>query len=119
MSDKDKIISWNERLLHACHHDAETIEKEHEHFRKEANAAPLNELELFLSMPPGKYGKTGRAVMAQVYRERVHKIQNDETLRENRANWWRGLAQQVSAQIIGTLLMGFIFGFITGIWFSK
>ena len=119
MSDKEKDINWTDRLLMACCYGASSTEEEHKHFRNEANAAPLRELELFLSMPPGKYDRAARAVMAQVYRERTQKIQNDETLKENRANWWRGLAQQVSAQIIGSLLLGLIIGFITGVWFSK
>lgn len=110
-------MQWYERLSHACDYEAESIEKEHEHFRKEAKEAPLKELELFLSSPSGKYQAHARAVMEQVYKERSQKLHEQKAFREGRAAWWRGLAQQISSQVIGTLLIGMVVGFITGVWF--
>lgn len=108
---------WHERLMMACTYDGNSIQEEHEFFKKEAVAAPLEALELFLSSPQGKYEADARAVMAQVYEARVNKLQAEKTKKEGRAEWWRGLAQQVSAQIIGVLLAGIILGFVTGVWF--
>lgn len=115
----DDNQSWTERLTVACTYNADTLSEEQEYFRNAANSAPLKELELFLSMPPGKFDRPARAVMQQVYSERCQKLKKDEDSRESRINWWRGLAQQVSAQIIGTLFIGLILGFITGVWFSS
>lgn len=119
MSDahKDDDVHWHERLMLACIYDGSSIQEEHEHFRNEAAAAPLKALELFLSSPLGKYEADARAVMAQVYQDRANKLQEEKAKKEGRAEWWRGLAQQVSAQIIGALLLGLIVGFVTGIWF--
>ena len=119
MSDahKDDDVHWHERLMLACTYDGSSIQDEHEHFRNVAAAAPLKALELFLSSRPGKYEADARAVMAQVYQDRANKLQEKKAKKEGRAEWWLGLAQQVSAQIIGALLLGLIVGFVTGIWF--
>ncbi|WP_143005089.1 hypothetical protein [Billgrantia gudaonensis] len=109
---------WHERLMMACHNDGNSIQEEHDFFREEAAAAPFEALELFLSSPEGKYEGPARAVMAQVYQKRANRLQQEKARREGRAEWWRGLAQQVSAQIIGALLVGIFVGFVTGVWFS-
>ncbi|WP_146026902.1 MULTISPECIES: hypothetical protein [Alcanivorax] len=120
MSDVDNDqVSWHERLMLACSYNAESIEEEQERIRKVALSAPFDALELFLSSPPGKYEGPARAVMAQVYENRASQARSEIAKREGRAEWWRGLVQQISAQLIGSLLLGLILGFIGGVWFCS
>ncbi|AUD78949.1 hypothetical protein CW740_06675 [Kangiella profundi] len=119
MTKSESQKSWVERLMIACSYEADSIQEEHDYFRNQANSAPLKELELFLSMPPGKFDRPARVVMGQVYKERLKQQRKEEVSKESRAQWWSGLAQQVTAQILGALIIGLILGFITGVWFIK
>ncbi|MBB5188314.1 hypothetical protein HNQ57_002593 [Zhongshania antarctica] len=118
MSDaKNCEVQWYEHLMLACVYEGNSIQDEHEHFRQEAAAAPLDELELFLSSPEGRHEANARAVMAQVYEARASKRKEEKAKEEARLQWWRGLVQQISAQLIGALTIGIIVGFISGVWF--
>lgn len=112
-----KSEQWHERLMLACIYEGSSIQDEHDHCRREATAAPIDALELFLSSPEGKYEGNARAVMAQVYNIRTNKLIEEKANREGRQEWWRGLAQQVSSQVIGALILGIVAGFISGVWF--
>ena len=119
MNDIIENGNWTERLLKACSFEAHSIEEEQKYFRKVAELAPLNELEIFLSTSPGRFDEPARAVMQQVYNQRLLVEQKAESEKQNRIGWWRTLFQQISAQIIGALIIGIIIGFITGVGFSK
>lgn len=112
-----KNEQWHERLALACTYSGISVQHEHEHFRKEAAAAPLEALELFLSSQVGMYEADARAVMAQVYDNRLNELEEERAHKEGRLAWLRGLAQQVSSQVISTLIIGIVVGFISGVWF--
>ena len=119
MSNTKSGNDWTEQLMLACGYQDENLEKEQHYWRKQAKLAPLEELELFLSTPPGKYEAQARAVMAQVYRQRSATAEKKELVKKGRIQWWRELAQKISGQVIGTLIVALIIGFITGVWFTK
>lgn len=115
MTDSDEK-EWQERLLLACNSEADTQEEEEEYFREVAEAAPLEELELFLDKPSGRYTESARAVMRQVLRRRANEIHRREARATARSEWWWGLVQQAWAQVIAGIIIGVIAGLAAG-WF--
>lgn len=119
MNKLESENDWTTQLMKACSYEDESLEKEQRYWREIANLAPIEELELFLSTPPGRFQGQARAVMTQVFRQRCSVLEKNELVKKERLVWWRGLAQNVSAQVIGTLIIALIIGFITGVWFAK
>ncbi|PAU77676.1 hypothetical protein CK501_14540 [Halovibrio salipaludis] len=107
---------WQERLLLACNNEADTQEEEERYFREVAEAAPLDELELFLDKPSARYTESARAVMRQVYRTRMEEIRRREAKAAARSEWWWGLLQQAWAQVVSGMIVGVLSGLVAG-WF--
>ena len=114
MGKIEREKSWGERLLLACTFEASNEEEENQHYRKIAIEAPLEELELFLSKPAGRFDTNARAVMGQVLRKRTGEIETKNKEQQKRREWWQALLQQISGQVIASLITGLIIGFITG-----
>lgn len=100
----DSYESWQDRLMWACHKTADTRGEEEDFFRQEAAEAPLDELRIFLASPGGMYSDHARAVMGEVLRQR----EGDIAKKESRKDQWRGIWQQVSAQVIVKAIVALI-----------
>ena len=113
MADPDQR-GWQERLMLACNSQAGTQKEEEEYFREVAEAAPLEELELFLDKPGGRNTESARAVMRQVLRRRANEIYRQEARAAARSEWWWGLVQQAWAQVISGIIIGLVTGMAAG-----
>lgn len=109
MNDLSKT-DWQEYLALACVYSGESSQEEQTHYLNAAKQAPLEELQMFLNKPVGKFQESGRAAMSIVLENRLEEISEAQAKKQ----WWRGLTQQVGAKIIGSLLLALIF---TGVWF--
>lgn len=108
MATDENGQSWQDRLMLACNSGelGNSRDQEDEMFRQEARKAPLSELRIFLRSPGGRFDGHARAVMSEVLRQR----EDDEAQEESRKEWWRGLWQQASAQLLGGVLVGIALG---------
>lgn len=57
--------------------------------------------------------------MEQVYRKRLQEEREAGVRKQSRVEFLRGLVQQVSSQVLGTLIVGVTLGFLTGVWFCE
>ncbi|SFU98427.1 hypothetical protein [Halomonas korlensis] len=108
MATDENGQSWQDRLVLACHNTdlGNSRDQEDEMFRQEARKAPLSELRIFLESPVGRHEGYARAVMSEVLRQR----EGDKAQEESRKDWWRGMWQQASAQLLGGVLVGIVLG---------
>ena len=103
--------NWQERLLQACYKTGDTVLEEEQLYRETAEVAPLEELELFLDKPNGKYQETPKAVMRQVLNKRKKEISDQQEKKVRTSKFWQSFLMKISSEIIIGVVVGIVLGY--------